>query len=230
MRPSPRGRTARQGRASDRASSPRKPPALPAVPAAPAPAEHRLRGSCISGRLRSSSCGTTATTSPSTSRRATMIATSPACTRSLSACSCSSWRGRRSERAPGRRADPEGSAADRPAPPASSASAESAAVRGVQHRWAVYQVQLRKRQSQIATRARRSWPPRRLPRSASSAAAADHHKDIVMESRRFRAMGTDIELLVDAEEAGEALAAAEEEFHRLEAILSRFRRSRSSLV
>ena len=44
-----------------------------------------------------------------------------------------------------------------------------------------------------------------------------------MEARRFRAMGTDIELLVDAAEAGEALAAAEEEFHRLEAILSRFR-------
>ena len=44
-----------------------------------------------------------------------------------------------------------------------------------------------------------------------------------MEARRFRAMGTDIELLVDAAEAGEALAAAEDEFHRLEAILSRFR-------
>jgi len=44
-----------------------------------------------------------------------------------------------------------------------------------------------------------------------------------METRRFRAMGTDIEFLVDAAEAGEALAAAEEEFHRLEAILSRFR-------
>jgi FAD:protein FMN transferase len=44
-----------------------------------------------------------------------------------------------------------------------------------------------------------------------------------MEARRFRAMGTDIELLVDAAEAGEALADAEEEFHRLEAILSRFR-------
>ena len=44
-----------------------------------------------------------------------------------------------------------------------------------------------------------------------------------METRRFRAMGTGIELLVDAPGAGEALAAAEDEFHRLEAILSRFR-------
>src|SRR5581483_1078211 len=41
--------------------------------------------------------------------------------------------------------------------------------------------------------------------------------------RRFRAMGTEIELLVEAEEAERALAAAEAEFHRLEALLSRFR-------
>ena len=40
---------------------------------------------------------------------------------------------------------------------------------------------------------------------------------------RFRAMGTEIELLVEASEATSALAAAEEEFHRLEALLSRFR-------
>jgi thiamine biosynthesis lipoprotein len=40
---------------------------------------------------------------------------------------------------------------------------------------------------------------------------------------RFRAMGTDIELLVEAHDAAPALAAAEEEFHRLEALLSRFR-------
>ena len=40
---------------------------------------------------------------------------------------------------------------------------------------------------------------------------------------RFRAMGTEIELLVEADEATAALAAAEEEFHRLEALLSRFR-------
>ena len=44
-----------------------------------------------------------------------------------------------------------------------------------------------------------------------------------MESRRFKAMGTDIELLVEGDGAGEALAAAESEFHRLEAILTRFR-------
>ena len=44
-----------------------------------------------------------------------------------------------------------------------------------------------------------------------------------MKVRRFRAMGTDIELLLDGPDAGEALAAAEDEFHRLEAILTRFR-------
>ncbi|HLY86113.1 MAG TPA: FAD:protein FMN transferase [Gaiellaceae bacterium] len=41
--------------------------------------------------------------------------------------------------------------------------------------------------------------------------------------RRFRAMGTEIELLVEADEASAALEAAEAEFHRLEALLSRFR-------
>jgi thiamine biosynthesis lipoprotein len=44
-----------------------------------------------------------------------------------------------------------------------------------------------------------------------------------MESRRFRAMGTEIELLVHAAGADAALEAAESEFHRLEAILTRFR-------
>lgn len=44
-----------------------------------------------------------------------------------------------------------------------------------------------------------------------------------MERRTFRAMGTEIELIVDAENAGAALDAAEAEFHRLEALLSRFR-------
>lgn len=44
-----------------------------------------------------------------------------------------------------------------------------------------------------------------------------------MESRRFQAMGTEIELLVAAGGADDALAAAESEFHRLEAILTRFR-------
>ncbi len=43
-----------------------------------------------------------------------------------------------------------------------------------------------------------------------------------MQRRTFRAMGTDIELLVDAENADAALDAAEQEFHRLEALLSRF--------
>jgi thiamine biosynthesis lipoprotein len=44
-----------------------------------------------------------------------------------------------------------------------------------------------------------------------------------MERRTFRAMGTEIELLVDAAGAERALDAAEGEFHRLEALLSRFR-------
>jgi FAD:protein FMN transferase len=44
-----------------------------------------------------------------------------------------------------------------------------------------------------------------------------------MERRTFHAMGTEIELLVDADDARSALAAAEREFHRLEALLSRFR-------
>jgi thiamine biosynthesis lipoprotein len=43
-----------------------------------------------------------------------------------------------------------------------------------------------------------------------------------LSRHRFRAMGTEIELLVETEEAASGLAAAEEEFHRLEALLSRF--------
>lgn len=43
-----------------------------------------------------------------------------------------------------------------------------------------------------------------------------------MTRRTFRAMGTDIELLVTAERPDGALAAAEAECHRLEALLSRF--------
>lgn len=45
----------------------------------------------------------------------------------------------------------------------------------------------------------------------------------MIERRSFRAMGTDVELLVHADDAGAALDAAECEFHRLEALLSRFR-------
>jgi thiamine biosynthesis lipoprotein len=44
-----------------------------------------------------------------------------------------------------------------------------------------------------------------------------------MQRRVFRAMGTEIELLVDAVAAEDALDAAEAEFHRLETLLSRFR-------
>lgn len=46
-----------------------------------------------------------------------------------------------------------------------------------------------------------------------------------MQRRTFRAMGTDVELIVDAKAADRALAAAAAEFERLEAILSRFRES-----
>ncbi len=48
----------------------------------------------------------------------------------------------------------------------------------------------------------------------------------MMLHRTFRAMGTEVELLLDGEADranGAALAAAEREFHRLEALLSRFR-------
>jgi FAD:protein FMN transferase len=44
-----------------------------------------------------------------------------------------------------------------------------------------------------------------------------------MERRTFHAMGTEMELIVDAVDAGAALDSAEAEFHRLEALLSRFR-------
>jgi thiamine biosynthesis lipoprotein len=44
-----------------------------------------------------------------------------------------------------------------------------------------------------------------------------------MEHRTFHAMGTEMELIVDAHDATAALDAAESEFHRLEALLSRFR-------
>jgi len=45
----------------------------------------------------------------------------------------------------------------------------------------------------------------------------------MIQRRTFPAMGTTVELLVDADEADAALDAAEGEFHRLEAALSRFR-------
>jgi thiamine biosynthesis lipoprotein len=44
-----------------------------------------------------------------------------------------------------------------------------------------------------------------------------------MERRAFRAMGTEMALLVDADEADRALDVAEAEIHRLERLLSRFR-------
>jgi thiamine biosynthesis lipoprotein len=52
-----------------------------------------------------------------------------------------------------------------------------------------------------------------------------------MELRSFQAMGTEIELFVDASNAARELDAVEGEFHRLEDILSRFReRSELSLL
>ena len=45
----------------------------------------------------------------------------------------------------------------------------------------------------------------------------------MIERQTFRAMGTEMELLVEADGAAGALEAAEHEFHRLEALLSRFR-------
>ena len=45
----------------------------------------------------------------------------------------------------------------------------------------------------------------------------------MISRRTFRAMGTDIELLVEGDRPESALDAAEHEFHRLEALLSRFR-------
>jgi len=45
----------------------------------------------------------------------------------------------------------------------------------------------------------------------------------VIERRAFRAMGTDVELIVRGDADDDRLDAAEHEFHRLEALLSRFR-------
>jgi FAD:protein FMN transferase len=47
--------------------------------------------------------------------------------------------------------------------------------------------------------------------------------ETILTRHRFRAMGTDVELLVEANDVADALAAAESEFHRLEALLTRFR-------
>ena len=47
--------------------------------------------------------------------------------------------------------------------------------------------------------------------------------EATLTRHRFRAMGTDVELIVEADGAARSLAAAEAEFHRLEALLTRFR-------
>jgi FAD:protein FMN transferase len=63
---------------------------------------------------------------------------------------------------------------------------------------------------------------RKFPRLSTSIPVMDALA-ASLERHCFRAMGTEIELLVEADDATSALAAAEEEFHRLEALLSRFR-------
>ena len=47
--------------------------------------------------------------------------------------------------------------------------------------------------------------------------------EATLTRHRFRAMGTDVELLVESPDAVRSLAAAEAEFHRLEELLTRFR-------
>ena len=98
-------------------------------------------------------------------------------------------------------------------------------------RWAAYRSALKARTAQIAAaKATGDAAARvRIDRIAvrdgarRHAAAADGHEDVVMQRRTFHAMGTEMELLVDAHDAEAELDAAEAEFHRLEALLSRFR-------
>jgi thiamine biosynthesis lipoprotein len=44
-----------------------------------------------------------------------------------------------------------------------------------------------------------------------------------MDHRNFKAMGSDVELFLDSADSADLLAEAEDEFHRVEALLSRFR-------
>ena len=94
--------------------------------------------------------------------------------------------------------------------------AEALAVKRVlDRRWATYRAQLAARRQQAAQLAasRAAGRPRRPPRpSRRDAAPADDHEDLVMERRTFHAMGTEVELLLDAPpgaESREAFAAAE---------------------
>src|SRR5581483_5856439 len=52
--------------------------------------------------------------------------------------------------------------------------------------------------------------------------AAHHHENVVITRHSFRAMGTDVELLLDGAPAG-FFATVEAEFERLESLFSRFR-------
>ena len=95
-------------------------------------------------------------------------------------------------------------------------------------RWAVYRRALAAhnaaaskataRRSAVAAR-RGAFRARRQP------APTCRDPGVVMLRRNFRAMGTDIELVVDAVDADESFAAAEAEFERLEQVMSRFRPS-----
>ena len=94
----------------------------------------------------------------------------------------------------------------------------------VAQRWKAYRVQLGLRRSQIASARFRERLVGGRGGARRQSAAADDHEDVMIESRFFHAMGTEIELLVDAPRAPDwAFDLAEAEFHRLEAVLSRFR-------
>ena len=107
----------------------------------------------------------------------------------------------------------------------------------VDRRYAAYRAALAKRRSEIAAAKARPRPRSAVavsqassPASHRHAPATRDHEDVVMERTAFRAMGTDVELLLDVpagRRSGDAFAAAREEFARLEAILSRSGRTPS---
>ena len=77
-----------------------------------------------------------------------------------------------------------------------------------------------------AGRAGRQGSRRAARRPRREPPAPDDHEDLVMLRRTFRAMGTDVELLLDAapgERSEDALARGRDEVERLEQAMSRFR-------
>ena len=102
--------------------------------------------------------------------------------------------------------------------------------RVVDRRHAAYRIALKAREAQIAAararHSRRRSLRRRLPRPRRQPAAADRYPDLVMLRRTLRAMGTDVEFLLDAPpgtNSKRALDRTEAEFERLEQVMSRFR-------